>query len=1035
MHTRILMTAVWTVAWWTGGAGVNAQDAQPRAVELKAPCIAFALNPRTGDVIGLAPSANTATLYPQAYLDGKNQTIVGPVATGAYPVAVVFKAWKDKTYFVVGCFRQNRIDVFDAKTLKAVGQIAIKPSDVSWLTTSRQLQDPCVYYAHGRGHDSKVGRIRVDDLRDEGDLDLNDSVMDMEISADGNFLYTRGPWSPSGFRALRAVRDASGETRWTQTFYDHTSVAPYLPDPFGIYTGVGRLLCTADLSRQVREFDQPLAAFFPDRPVIVSVSAGRDMEDQEDAKGLQVTAISYNDFRVLGRASVPEDAGKKKDLPLPEADGRYGQGDFKRIGYRVQVLADPVGNRVLVAVGARVGIVPLVALSVKDEPLLVASVEPPPVLKVGEPVEVPVTPLDKRVDVSLKDAPKGVRLADGKIAWTPADTQVGHATVILRLKNGGLQRDQVVEFDVVQRCIQLGFTPSRIEISPDGKRAVAWSQPGRGQWRDEGQGLQRSRMALIDVENRKVLVEKELLYAVTAAAVDTQFVYVAPSDSDRVNALDHKELTRQKHSLTEGRVEEIWVLSPKLLACQTQKGLETFSLPDLALTRTALTPMKRAQGEREAFRDEGMLDEWGRPRAGGRLTRLNDGWYGAGTLFSADMTATRMLVMAQGLPTLEVQRQTQPQGRLPWQRYLRENALMSLSGRQIVMLDVGAKCILADVPAVAVLSVSGWDQPTVTARLTIRDVVSGETAWQVNLLEEPVAGMTDERRAALAALGGEWGRGGGEGVLTSAGRTLLATVADRVFVLSLSDELIKKCPPPFEFQPLSDTPVIDPAKNNTIPLAMRGGQAPFEFELAMTHDGVSIDAKTGTLTVDGPGLFKAASELVLNTLGRGAGDEGGRPDMAATPRQQITALAQQTKERYKQLTGRDAKGIPVLLPVGVAASDRNQQIASMECQVVVEVPETRLVGELAQAEQRAKTERDAQQQEYERERKEEERRMAELEKRRRDEAKTATGTDERIRALEERVRTLETKIDTLIQLLGERKGQPKPAPEKDKKPE
>ncbi|HUW56103.1 MAG TPA: hypothetical protein VMZ92_05670 [Planctomycetota bacterium] len=1047
---RVLTVLVTVCAVTLSGSPVRAVGDPPRWVGLKTPCVAFAFNPRTGAVLGLDVNANTASLYPRAYLDSKNREIVGPVKTGTTPIAAVFKAWKNRAYFVVANYREARIDVLDAATLNSAAQVAVEGADVTSLTTSRRADDPYVYYAYGRGHDSAVRRVSVEDFHDEAVTfsSPHNSVMDMAVSADGTLMYTRGPWSPSGFQAFRAVPDEGGKVRWAQIFYDHTSVAAYLPDPFGIYTATGSVIYSADLKRKVSEVDGRVTAFFPDRPVIVTVGgqdvlrAGRSRRAPpgvSQTTAPAVTAVSYNDFRVLGSATLPAEKPNNAELAFPEGK-EWGHGDFKRIGYRVQCFADAPADRVLVCSGGNVGIVPVSSLGVVDEPLLVAEIDAPSLLRVGQPGEITVKPVDRRARVSIKDPPAGMSLAGDRITWTPSSSQVGHTSVVLQLEHGAARREQTVDVDVVQPCVRLGFFPQGIAISPDGKRAVVWNVPGQEDPWDRGKGTSRSKLALVDVQTQKVLIEKELLYGITTAAVDAQCVYVAPADSERVNALDHKGLIRQKHVLTEGRALEVSILSPKLLAVRTEKGMSTFALPDLTVKKTGATALPTGDDEtdyrwrarRAGWNDRDEMDR-------GSAVRLSDGWNINGTLFTRDMSRTRMLMTASGLPTLEVQRQNRASQRLPWHRLIRQGALMSVSGRQIVELGRGEACLLSEIPAAVVLSVSGWQGEKVSGRLTVRDLVSGEPVWQVMLFEEPQQGMDPERQRALMQLGGErrtMGMGHATGSsLVAAGRTILAVLGNRLFVVSLDDATVVKCTPPLEFRPLDEVSVLDGTKVNTVVLAVRGGQAPFEFELAASHDALGVDPKTGVVTVNGPKVLLAATQLLTARLFQ---EKRGYPDAAdsMTPRQRITSLAKQAKDRYKRLTGLDATGIPVLLPVGVAVSDRNQQMASMDCQFVVEVPEATVIKVQAAVEAKARAEAEAREQETERQRKEyEARRAEEVAKRSAAEAGTDASLKERIRALEGRVRALEAQIDMLIRLLGDRAKPSKETRQEPKEPQ
>ena len=126
----------------------------------------------------------------------------------------------------------------------------------------------------------------------------------------------------------------------------------------------------------------------------------------------------------------------------------------------------------------------------------------------------------------------------------------------------------------------------------------------------------------------------------------------------------------------------------------------------------------------------------------------------------------------------------------------------------------------------------------------------------------------------------------------------------------------------------------------------------------------------------------------------------------------VADFANPLKARFRKLVGRNPGGIPVLVPIGVAASDKSQQVASLDYQVVLEVPEGVVVKAMEiivrAIEQRRKeiaTER------------------AERERRWRERAKPTPvpvpkkPDDDRVEKLEKRITALEAKLDLLMKLL------------------
>ncbi len=178
-------------------------------VQLRSPCNLFMLNPHTGAVLGIDAKAKAATLYPKNYIDGKNKTVIGPVEIAAGAQGVLFKKYKDKSYFLI-CFKDStQIFILDAGTLKVAGKVTVKQVVDNTFTTSSDPDDPYVYCAGGfhEGGDYFSMKTRAWD----GNTGVRGS--DIAVSADGNYIYSRSTGvSPTGFDCYKkTVNSATGK--------------------------------------------------------------------------------------------------------------------------------------------------------------------------------------------------------------------------------------------------------------------------------------------------------------------------------------------------------------------------------------------------------------------------------------------------------------------------------------------------------------------------------------------------------------------------------------------------------------------------------------------------------------------------------------------------------------------------------------------------------------------------------------------------------------------------------------------------------
>lgn len=1006
---RPLVCAIVLAALLASAGGARGQapaaESSPRQVALKTPCCDFALAADIGAMVGIDPAANTATLYPEAYLDGTSQRIVGPVKVGGRPTSVVYKRHKDKAYFVICYLKDSYVHVLDAKTLAIVRKIPIRSPEAYSMGTATDPADPYVYYVR----QGQPGRVNLATFQDEGDLE-DVETSEMAISADGRTLYGRRTGvSPTGFDAWQQQTDPNtGLTRWVQIHDEHRSTAAYVPGAFSFYTAAGTALYTADLGRKVADLSVYPVCFFPDRPLIVCRSGSRGL-----------VGVSYNTLKTFGRANLPDGFTKQEDfLRVRDERSRW----FHKVQYRMRFLPDSTGDRLVVAYGPRAAVVPVKALGVPDEPLLLADARAPKTVFVGQRVMIPCPPRDKRCTVALKEGPEGMKLSAGTLTWMPQASQVGRVKVVLKLTHAKVERLQSLEMNVAQRAVTVGFVPDAITTNPAGTLALAWRGGGRrDMWpSDRGAEMPRAELALIDLAKIKVLAKKKLLYQVATAAVDDHFVYVAPAASDRVNALSHKDLTRQKYSLTDSRVDGLVAVASKWLVAASQRGVTTYSVPALKPMATVLSRKPPAEADRYRERERQMMRmemRYGRGRreAPGVLTRLGGCWYGAGCVFGPALEKIRMLVDARGLPEVKVDRQQPASPPTRWNRYLADGMLKAIPARSVARLARGTSLIMPDHPVAVTLTTSRGDEGGLSARLTLRDLISGEPLKRVALLEQVEVDRSSRRYRPYDMDG----RGG---ALASAGSRIIAAVNKQVFVYVLDPRDLRKFPRPFEIDPFASIPVLKADGPMVLKHSVQGGIKPFEFELSASHKAVRIDSATGDVTIDGPALVQAAVATMLPELPDDVEEAVLEGKAMPQPEKVAAMLTAAGKRRLAALLGRETKGFGMLLPVGVLASDSVQQVAMLDYQVVVEVPDEQVrqaVGRMFQelAEERKK--REERRAESDRRRKDYERRRAE-ERARLEGIRAGRGDpNARLDELEKRVNALEAKIDLLLKVLQE----------------
>jgi hypothetical protein len=339
----VVLVAVLTSPTWAKPPAPVVLPAGVTTIDLSSTVSDSAMNPETGALATIDSSEDTITLYPRAFLDGHDKNVVGPISIGRNPTSIVFKTWKNKRYFVVACTKDNSICVLEATTLEKVKTLSLGRDQVSCVATATNSTDPYVYYAFGTGHDGRAARINIDGFADEGAIIPGLTVKDLAVSPDGRRIYTRGPWSPTGFGGYQHWIDRkTGKDTWSQFHYEHITVGPYLVDPLGRYVATGEHLYSVDLEATICELDFTPAGFFRDRPVIFGL------------RGNYLIAASSENFKTLGVAPLTPDP-KAPNHPALLRE------------YPKHCLADSLGNRIILARARQLILIPLSVLGIGEE--------------------------------------------------------------------------------------------------------------------------------------------------------------------------------------------------------------------------------------------------------------------------------------------------------------------------------------------------------------------------------------------------------------------------------------------------------------------------------------------------------------------------------------------------------------------------------------------------------------------------------------------------------------------------------------------
>lgn len=863
------------------------------------------IDPITGAVAVVYPQLDSVALYPKLTTGTAEGAIT--VKVPQLPVGIAYKRVGTRSMFVVACHGANSVVALDAATLAQLKLIAVSVPGPSTIATSRDPADPYAWYCGGRGHDSRTARVNLATFTDEGVLQGggHESVMDMAVSATGTLVYLRGPWSPSGRYCMEVVPPArpGDATTLRQLSHEHESVGRYVPDETGELCATGPRLFDATLRRELATLPVAPSLFLPDRPFCLG------------NHGSNLVAVSLNTYREAGRLYLPIKLPSARDdredvLRIGDASG---QGDFKSFAYRPRMFYDPTTKAVVVVANDVACVVPLAALALPDEPFLSVELEAVGVLAPGRAVRLALRRRDARAAIALRTGPEGLTLDGDTLVWTPTEKQVGEHKVELSLSHGDVEKPFTFALQVTLPRIALGFAVGMLAVSADGRYALAASQERRD--RDEQVGPQ---LASIDLIAGKVLSTIVLPAVPRTIAVDAEHAYVGPSDSDSILVLTLADLGEVKRVYTNGSVARLVVAGSRVLAF-TRSGVDVFTR-GRDLTPSTLAALDFGQRDPMDAADRGDVG----------VTWLDgDRALIGGMVYDGACERALEIVQLRDFVTVSFGRHglEGPAGnRLAWGVALRHDGLRRPGNQMISRFEARTSTLLLDRPALASLSLTDRGQtPSERGEIVLRDLELGSPRVVLPLYSRAAAESRYERA---------------EPVLVARPGHVIVSVGKEVYVVALPklDSAIFK--EPFRCTPTVGLAVIDETTPTlTVPLACTGHTPPLRYSLGGERAGFRVVGDTVELA--SAAVFELAMAQLRQFRAEAPGEE-----RAVAARDDYVAV---TRPRFRELTGRDPRGVPVLLRCGLRVLDGANRATEASFSVLVDVPMSRFANEPAPA--------------------------------------------------------------------------------------
>lgn len=865
----------------------------------------YALNPETGDIMALSDTFGQAVLFRRTELDAGKVAPAAKVRVGTTPCCVFFKRYRETKVFAVVCSQDANMYLVDAVEGKLIKMVELSQSGVSSVTGSINPEDPFLYYNYGSGHESCAGTVNLRTMRNHPVA--IDGSMDCAISASGETAYRRGPWSPSGFEALRLTNRFEDDAPiFKSIFRKHESTDVYLPDPFDRYTAAGNRIFTRTLEKSEASFDFIPKCFFKKVPVIVGVQYASRVGRPDPETEVVLRAASYNTFSNVGipvRLNIgnPADGGE-----LPR--GVPSQADFKRVAKRTRIIADDERSQVIYAGRQRITFIPLEKFQLPDEPFLLATLDAPQQLLLGQESKITVNPIDPRVEVQIDAAvlPTGATAEGKSLNWKPMADQIGPVSFLATLKHNNLQRTMLFPLQVVYPSVNLPFTPSRIEVKPDAKQLVIWNGhlavPANAPRtaRTESATSNESRLARIDLESGKVAVERTFSEPVRSVGFSgDQLIVLFHQNSPRVELLNASDLRRSKGIVCDAAVLSAGLVG-KLLMVVTEVGVELYE-PE-SFKRIRVYNRADQTGDQKNSMPNGVV---------GENLLIN------GVLYDQELKP-RLILMPGIIPVLpgwdsnahQKMQTSQPQ--VLYERPHERGGTKSLQTVTASLPDANVQVVVE--LRSHIVQESARDRAP-KKKVELKIIASGDVEGEQLLFSEEfphdVATLTASlqltRSAAYVAF------------RQSLYRWPLPTGSSDNPALAR-----------LQFVPRQSTIEL-PAKGTTVlKHEVQGGKSPLKFSIATPLDGIRIDEKSGELTLDGAAIQSEAMRAIEQTVGK---HNDGQSLL-----ERFLARVDSFSARGTEILGRKPNGTPVAVPVRVEVQDADVNTDNLQYFVIAEVP-------------------------------------------------------------------------------------------------
>ncbi len=939
--------------------------AEPQFVDPPGGTTAWLVQSTTGRVFATLADSDQVVEYDSAGQEVRRFKV------GAEPQEMVLKS----NHLVVACTKSPALHFIDLSDNQVAGELPFSGTG-PWGLFASAADNPYIYcFAQATGSSSSLEVYQVDistrAVRNQAQPYRwgQSSVQHVTMSQDGHWIVldARGKSSPSGADLLRVDEDTF---TFTHLRRHHDSFGQMVAGPFNRYWTFGNQLYPLDITKPVRSFRGSVVRIHPQFNLVAGYSSG-----ESDELHLE----QFSDSAAIAKVELP----KHPSQTTPPASGRSSSRSRSRIPQRDALVAfDQKHNMVFVGTPARGYWIALEPLRASLQPLRLIVAPSQVSTTLGKSLRVPlqVTSEDgsERLEIVKSKGPDSIKVSNTSLEWTPTAEDIGMMNITLELRSK-TESETLDSTDLLVQVklprIELGFIAKTMVRSPNNRFVIVWG-PSAGQEQRHPAHTGSDDVAVIDIQQRKILANRTIPAGIRCAAIDAKYVFLSPNSGNLFYRFDHS-LENPKRQFLQSTPKELVKFVGNRLAV-IGDTLETFDTDKMSAVSMG------ALGDRDPRQNPFQLLTHNELRLGGRIIERT-----TGKVLRLD-ASTYLPPIPPAVSAQAFAFRPHPSNVTEaWGRKLTNNALLNFKDSVISQFSHQQTAALSERWPLAVLISTIQDPQTRESRLVmeLRNLVDG------TVMHSAVLDVFTPTQSGPHFYGAN-------NLLGVTDDEVLYLHRDQLLIAEIPVNIAEPMPQPTHFLSKQISEIeVDGVVD--VPLQVAGNPAGVTFSLMNETPHLQLDAKKGVLKVDTDQLWETLVSQ-SNTSSY---------QFSRTPVAWLQAA--ENARRYETLTGNKlpAKKMAAYLPISVVLQDQEGQQNGIQFSLVVVGP-------------RDEFDRAAAQREAEEEQRREQARQAQLlQQQQMAEARAAAlnakpeNADARIEKLEAQVRRLEAAIDSILKKL------------------